>query len=224
MSVNRYSTVQKNFTHQTPNSIHVYIAFYCYFLDFDRSVDCSLSFLSRFTGPFTHVILCLNLPTIDKEGKLCTDGIHITNKDDKKILYGKFKIRQHGFSYLPIPVTASQYETLISHCNYLSGRADKTTFDAMGMYGLTTCSPCNKNKNKWFCSQLIAFLLRECGILKGIDPSKVSGNDLFLILYPLSNPEQITRDMRADIVYRRLTGLNEIPVLSEYQLKLFQLD
>lgn len=187
-----------------------------------------MSFLSRCVGPFTHVVLCLDLPTQNEKGELTTRGIHIANNKEKKVTFASMKMREYGFSYLPILVKKTQYKSLESHCNYLNGRS--TEFDEWGMYGLTPCSPCNKNKKKWFCSQLITFLLRECGVLsKGIDPTKISGNQLFILLFPLSSPSHLDGESganitRADIAYKRITGLNEVPSLSEHQLKILDMD
>lgn len=228
MTSNRNAAFQKHISYQFPNSIShssntfIYIAFYCYFQDPSHKFDCSLSLLSRCVGPFTHTVLCLTPPEPDADGNMFCKAIHIANNKENKIIYGRLKMREYGFSYLAIPVTNSQYESLKSHCNYLSER--KTEFDWYGMHGFSECSPCNKNKKKWFCSQLVSFLLRECGILKGIDPTKISGNQLFLILFPLSVPSQLNGELRADIAYKRITGLHEIPTLSEDQLKLFQMD
>jgi hypothetical protein len=109
------------------------------------------------------------------------------------------------------------------------------------MYGLHTTPTPTVNTTKWFCSQLIGFVLQQANLIdKTIDPSKISVTDLFFICSkagwkpchksPFSRTTTTTESsslivpgtvFNPEFVYFHVTG-KQIQPLSDSEIKNFR--
>jgi hypothetical protein len=179
-----------------------------------------------FAGPFTHCVLLLDTKqpcyriTINKKANMVLAG----KKDLTKT--------QEGYSYIKISVTLAEYQKLQT---LISGIVSHPTcFDLAECLGIKSYdAKVTVNKQAWFCSSLLAFLLREIGVLnKDIHCVKVSVTTLYLLLRTAGsktrkvellsiNPITKTPCMNADQVYIDYKDIDiaEIPELNVQVLR-----
>mgnify|MGYP001610468270 FL=1 len=129
-----------------------------------------------FSGPFSHCILLFDTQT---------SASHTTiNKECNTVLYGRrdFTKQRPGYTYIKISVTIVEYQKITSIIKAITSHP--TEFAASECFGLSSYNrPVTSEKQAWFCSSLISFLLRETGILhREIDVTKISVTTLYLLI------------------------------------------
>lgn len=143
---------------------------------FDSREEFLNALIYFFSGPFIHCVLLLDA------NKPC---YRITiNKKANKVLAGKKDVstRQEGYSYIKLSLTLTEYQRLQTIIHSITSHA--TSFDLAECFGFKTYNAkVTHQKQAWFCSSLICFLLKEIGVLnKDIHCVKVSVTQLYLLL------------------------------------------
>lgn len=209
-------------------SLNIYVGFYT---RVGCKVPCTLLqwldyLIYLGSGPFTHCILCLD------NSKLPT---RITiDKQSNTVLYGKISLenQREGYSYVRIPVSPSEFRALEQIMTRITSHP--TTFDFYGMFGIIrNTETTNTDKKQWFCSTLIAFLLREIGILhQHIDVAQISVTELYLLIRQSTSKTRVMEQLTihpyrkiaietSDITYANYRGIDviEIPILDIQNFK-----
>jgi hypothetical protein len=170
-------------------SNYIYLAFYSKSEDpTEREFDM-LQFVSNlFTGPFTHVQLC----TGDLDGRGSVRCLNLTRKL-VYVTYDMFVMDRPGYCYMKIPVSAIQHKKLIALCEDL--KKANGQFSRLEFYGLRCgChEACSVKKKEWFCSELIAWVLIEIGLIPSskCDPYQTSCTKLYLLARTINNATQL---------------------------------
>jgi hypothetical protein len=134
------------------------------------------SLIYFFAGPFIHCVLILD---VNKPSYRVT-----INKKANKVLAGKqdLSTRQQNYSYIKVSLTLTEYQKLQAVIQSIM--AHPTCFDLAECIGVKSYdSVVTHKKQAWFCSSLVAFLLKEIGVLnKDIHCVKISVTTLYLLL------------------------------------------
>lgn len=163
----------------------IYIGFYSHFEDPEDSPGCLMSLVGRYSTPFDHVVLLTHIYGGGKTGKCISISLgkgwcNFLN-GGKGVQYGEVSMRINGYSYFRLDMTTENFKKLISLCDRISKQ--KTTFDIRLQLRLKTIQRPKWDQPQWICSQLIGFLLQECGSLDNdINTSRLSPTDIFLLL------------------------------------------
>ena len=160
-----------------------------------KSSGCLMRVVRQFSWPFDHVALLTKINqktgececiSISLGGSGPLDNGYVSSfckclEGGKGVRFGVTTMRISGYSYFRLELSSAKYAKLLALCREISKKP--TTFDMLLQFRLKTPQRPLKGQEKWICSQLIGFLLQECGVIpKNINPSRLSPTDIFLIL------------------------------------------
>ncbi len=157
------------------NNKCIYLAFYVYALDSSTCFSPLNKLIDICTGPFTHVQLCYEEQK-DVKWPLVR-ALNITNESDG-IKKGICKMDRPGYVFIKVPMTSQELKALMRAESKLLNH--KTYLDRLSMITGSANGRLTGEETGWFCSQMINFLLVECGWLDDSPDNSPSVTGLYL--------------------------------------------
>ncbi len=138
----------------------IYLAFYAYQLDTSVCFSWRNKILDLFTGPFTHVQICHITKETEEDIILNT----LISQSTNEVMHGLYTLSRPGYVFVKLALTNGQRMELIRVIQKITSH--ETKFAWKLVYGFEKPPKEKTDMDRdWYCSQLVAYLLRSCGVL-----------------------------------------------------------